>query len=533
MPVSVEEKFRELLTPGHERQFIETLFVVENKARERVPFIYNPIQADVDATETGRDVYVKSSAVGFSTERIAKRLTNTLTVPGTNTVLIAYEDFITGKLLGKVNFFYNHLASLHIPGFPEIHSDSMYEKSFRFFVDGVMVGTSTMYIASARSFVAGRTQTIHHLLCDEFAFYPPDSLERVVLPALARIPPDGTCDIFSTPHGEQDEFHETYSLAKEGKSVFTPHFYPWFMLPEYVIHLGDPRLRMVPEADGPTIEMDADEQRLVNNHGLSLDQIRWRRWKIKEMESLRREGQTRTLFLQEFPEDDVSCFLATGDMYYDTQRANEMAKGCYPGEIINGLHVWYKPSDFPAGQRFIVAIDPGQAKMTQSAIGVLTFKKAEDGYEYPVWCARDAGLYPPEPTVEKAIRYSDYYNRAMITWEANGHGLAVTALLRNRRPIYFRKDVVSGVTTNEPGWYTSGGARGTKEYMFQAIHRNLPSLECHDIELVRQLRNFRIDNGKAVVIGADDIHDSLGLALVCYNPSKFIRGMIGRTGFKW
>ena len=191
----VEEKFRELI--GNKRKFIETLLVVENKQRQRVPFKYNDIQADVDASQTGMDIWVKPSQVGFSTERIANRLVDTLTMPGTNTVLVAYEDFITERLLTKVKFFYNHLASLNIPGFPTMHHDSTYEKTFEFYENGNLVTTSSIYIASARSKTAGRAETIHHLLLDEHAFYIPDAAENIIAPALSRIPPDGTVDSFS------------------------------------------------------------------------------------------------------------------------------------------------------------------------------------------------------------------------------------------------------------------------------------------------------------------------------------------------
>ena len=285
---------------------------MENKERRLVPFLYNDIQADVDATETGRDIWVKPAQVGFSTERIAKRLKDTLTSPGTNTVLVAYEDFITERLLSKVQFFYNHLLGLNIPGFPEIHHQSTYEKTFNFYLKGRIYSTSSIYIASARSYVAGRAETIHHLLFDEAAFYPPNAWDDIVSPALDRLPLGGTADIYSTPHGEDNTFHEIYQLAKEGKSVFKPHFYPWFIHKEYVIKLGDLRIyKHIPETDKEEFKLSVDEENLAVNKGLTFDQIRWRRWKIKEKESLGRSGQMILLFQQEFPEDDVSCFLAT------------------------------------------------------------------------------------------------------------------------------------------------------------------------------------------------------------------------------
>lgn len=523
MTTTAEQTFRELI--GDKKRFIETLLVIENKARQRVPFIYNPIQADVDASQTGRDIWLKPSQCGFSSERIANRLVDTLTVPGTNTVLIAYEDFITERLLSKVTFFYNHLASLGIPGFPEIHHDSTYEKTFRFSQDGRVISTSSIYIASARSYVAGRTQTIHHLLLDEYAFYIPGATERVVAPAMARIPKEGTADIFSTPNGEENDFHDMYILAKEGKSVFAPHFYPWWLVPDYTMDLGDLRINYIPETSKLEFDLTQDEQRLTNNHNLSFGQIRWRRWKIMEMESLRRSGETRTLFPQEFPEDDVSCFLSTGDMYYDDILVNDLAKGCYPAKTRrDGLSVWYESEK---EKTYMVAIDPGQAKITQSAIIVLTFDKDELGNIIPKVCARDAGLYSPEITAKKAVAASDYYNRAMITWEANAHGLAITELLKHRRPIYFRRDIVSGRQSLEPGWLTTSR---TKDYMLHQVYKYLSSLICHDIELVRELRNFRQVGDKVEVVGADDIHDSLAIGLVCFNPHPLKRGPVGRHG---
>ncbi len=75
----IKERFAELI--GNPRRFIEVLLVVENKQRQIVPFIYNPIQDDADKTSTGHDIWVKPAHVGFSTERIANRLVDTLTNP--------------------------------------------------------------------------------------------------------------------------------------------------------------------------------------------------------------------------------------------------------------------------------------------------------------------------------------------------------------------------------------------------------------------------------------------------------------------
>jgi len=844
----------------NERRFIEELLVIEDKQRQRVPFLLNPIQSDAIETATGRDIHVKPAQVGFSSLKLAQRLINTLTVPGTNTVLIAYEDFITERLLSKTEFFYNYLSSLGIPNFPAIHHDclpyhtkvqledgsfrsigqivnkqenvnvltcnlesgdvepkpitrwfkypsnhlwivlgsgykfshmmtpnhhilvgdkwimagdveigdttyhngfipnddqkqlivgsllgdasfsgvhgvkfaqanygyakfkhdilvgesselkteinhgyssnpiytfglhacpyfesygvgdldpkglavwycddgnynpsngsvcfhtecfdyqtqlymksilrqkfgvisevrpregyfylvvpnpkgsnnhdkffsliapyvpecmdyklpsefrrskyqwdtrfefglipykvnvkdvaltsdriynyeyslevadnhnfftsvglcknSTYEKTFRFYLNGKVASKSSIYIASARSYVAGRAETIHHLLCDEFAFWAPGAMERIFSPALDRVPPDGTVDVFSTPNGEDNDFCEMYRLAKEGKSIFTAHFYPWFMHPEYTIPFGDPRIVHIPETDCAKFDLSQDEEQLVANYGVTLGQIRWRRWKIKEKESLRRTGETRMLFAQEFPENDVSCFLATGDMYYDSVVVDEKARDCYPAPIHrNGLNVWFEPEE---GKHYIVAIDPGQAKVTQTAITVLM--PPQDGCDRWKYCARDAGLYTSDPTAAKAVEASIYYNNAMVTWEANSHGVALSSQgspLRGRRNIYYRRDIVSGRQSSEPGWLTTSK---NKDYMFASLHRELPSMEVHDIEFVTECRSIRQIGNKIMSVGADDIHDSVAIAIVCNNPTPIKRGLVGSTGWKW
>lgn len=249
---------------------------------------------------------------------------------------------------------------------------------------------------------------------------------------------------------------------------------------------------------------------------------------VKTMESLRRSGETRTLFLQEFPEDDVSCFLSSGDMYFDTPTMDRIAKDCYPAlEVREGLHIWYKPEK---DKKYIVAIDPGQAKVAQSAITVLCFGQDEYGNYKPRYCARDAGLYSPEITARKAVAASDYYNRAEIAWEANSHGLAITELLKTRRPIYFRKDIISGRPSMEPGWLTTPK---TKDYMLQTANKYLYDLTCHDIELVRQARNHRLVGDKVEVVGASDIFMSFAVGLMCLNPKPMKRGYLGRAGWKW
>jgi len=287
-------------------------------------------------------------------------------------------------------------------------------------------------------------------------------------------------------------------------------------------------MRHLPETAYAEFQLDSEEMVLVDKHGLSFDQIRWRRWKLKEKDSLSRSGKTKLTFKQEFPEDDASCFLVTGDSYFEPELVNRKAAECYPApKIVGTAHVWVEPEH---GQKYQVNVDPGQAKVSLSAITVLTFKDGK-----PIYCARDAGLYTPEVTYAKAVSIAKYYNRATVTWEDNGHGLAISVLFSTGyRPVYYRKDIISGVATMSMGWRTTGGRNGTKHYMMNAMDSFLPDMEVHDIEFVSQLRNIKLSgNDEAVSVGADDIFMSVAIGLVCWQNPKFKRGLIGTAGWRW
>ena len=56
---------------------------------------------------------------------------------------------------------------------------------------------------------------------------------------------------------------------------------------------------------------------------------------VKEKESLRRDGNMVLLFQQEFPEDDVSCFLASGDMRFDVAPVTVNKSGLRAGSTVS------------------------------------------------------------------------------------------------------------------------------------------------------------------------------------------------------
>lgn len=507
---------------SNRRLFIETLVLIENKGRQIVPFNLNPIQLDMYESSTGRDIYVKPSQVGGSSLFICDFLIDCITVPGTTSTIISYDEFITGRLLRKAHTFYNILLD-RMPSIPKLIHKSTNEMTFAD-VD------SSFFIGSARSYAFGRGETIHNLLLDEFGFWQPGDAERLFGAALQRVPLalNTKVKVLSTPNGEDNDFYETYMAAKEGKevgkSIFKAHFYPWYQHPEY--SLPPDSTFALPGDDTPILEnLTPDETGLMLRfEHLGVDyqeannKIRWRRYKIAEMSSLRRSGETRLLFPQEYPEDDVSCFQAAGDMVYDSDLITDMAKDCYPASTHNLFaDIWEPPED---GVKYLVAIDPGLGKISESVATVWSFTENEFRHH-----ATLSGLYPDDDMADKSKALAYFYNNAVI---ANEDTLGITSHLKDYPDLYYRTDPVTGRVGRDIGWATT---RSTKPYMITEVSRHLSKIKTHDIRIVSQLRNLRWIGDRAISIGADDYHDSMAIAVVCRSAMPVERGLVGVSGW--
>ena len=521
--LSPEEALKVLLSDR--TMLIETLLEVEDKNRDKVPFRLNNIQRDIRANQTGRDIYVKPAQIGASTYFIADFLLDTLTIPGTVAIIISYDEFITGRLLRKARVFYDTLKR-RIPSIPKMGHNSTYEMTFP-------EVNSSFYIGSARSFTFGRGETIHDLLLDEYGFWQAGDAERIFASALQRVPlePNTKVVIASTANGEGNDFHETYRAAVEGttigRSIFTPHFYPWFAHEEYRMGV-DSQFALPGDNVDVLVNLDQDEKLLLDHFGVNYDQLRWRRYKKAEMASLRRTGETQYLFAQEYPENDEGCFLSSGDSVYDADLIDDMTRNCYPAQThMLYADIWIMPEE---GKSYLLAIDPGVGKVSESVGTVWEFTTDADGNEHHIHCATLAGLYQDFDMADKCKELGKFYNNAIIAPE---DALGIVGHLTDYvGDLYYRTDVVSGKIMKLVGWQTNGA---TKPYMVNVIAKEMHRIETHDLRIVSQFKNIRWQgDGKkrrAMSIGADDFHDSTGIALVCRDSVPLIRGCVGQAGW--
>jgi hypothetical protein len=497
-----------LLVPEQRLQYLEAFVKIPMKDAEgvRVPFKAWPVQKNLILSLTGRDVVVKDAQLGITSIISGDFLVRTF-VPDTTTVIIAHKGFTTERLLHRVEVMHSTIPD---SAKPRVDHNSANELRFPDI-------NSVIYIATAREEVAGRGEPIHQLLLSECAFYPPDALKKIIIPALQRVPRGGRVVKESTPNGEDPILYDEVQKALAGDSNFKLHVLLWWENPDNWLQADYPNL---PKLDGKHIEesYDEKERQLVEANGLSPAQVRWRRWKIREA------GE---LFFQEHPEGLDTCFLIAGEAFYDTARVRDLFGQCYSApKSYQGAKVWYEPEE---GVQYVIGIDPGQGKVTQSVATV--WKMDGEGLRHE---ATLAGLIEPVAMGKRVKELGLYYNNALLIPEANGHGLALCAEIRDYRRLYWRKDVVSGRQGSQIGWQTSVR---TKPFMMSELARNLPTLITHDQELVREIAGWREAGvGKPPFsMTSDDVHDAACLALVgaTSRAPKKHKGFIGRAGFDW
>ena len=153
-----------------------------------------------------------------------------------------------------------------------------------------------MVTAGARVF--GRSMTLSRIHASEAAYYP--NAAELMKGAMNALSQNGSIVIESTANGAQGWFYElcmeTLEAQRYGKpSGFKLHFYPWFF---------DSDTLPAP----PDFVPDDYERELIRLHGVTHDQLEWRRWKIAKI-GLRD-------FNQEYPDTPENAFLMSDESVF-------------------------------------------------------------------------------------------------------------------------------------------------------------------------------------------------------------------------
>lgn len=324
---------------------------------------------------------------------------------------------------------------------------------------------------------AGRGRTIQNLHCSEVSRWGRKG-DEALASLRAAVVPGGDIVLESTANGAGGLFYEEWQRAED--TGYTKHFFPWWFEEAYVIKMGT----LLPP---PTEE----EKALNLPHGLSHEQIAWRR---KQWASL------RGLAVQEFAEDPVSCFRASGECVFDlgsVERA--IRESGEPLEVRDNqrLMIWLPAQP---GREFVIGADPagGGIDGDYCCAEVIDRKLGTQ-------CAELHGHWPPRDFARKLSELGKEYNTALLAVERNNHGSGVLAHLQTLS--YPRLYAQKG----EDGWLTSAVSRPAMIENLVAVLAEEP--ECfRSSRLLNECRTF-VRHADGNTGAAPGTHDDCVMAL--------------------
>src|SRR5579871_2059608 len=290
---------QELEIPPQMRDvLIGCLLKVRSKDRGLVRLVPNRAQLEFARRCTKRNIVLKARQLGITTYVAARYFVHTITQPGTMTVQVAHSQESAEEIFRIVHRFEENL--------PEALRNGALYTSHANVRRIVFSRLDSEYRIEAADENAGRGLTIHNLHCSEVARWSRAGVEGLAS-LRAAVPKEGDIVLESTPNGAGGIFYEEWQRADE--TGYTRHFFPWWFGEDY--EEMPQKLALLP--------LTEEEERLVAEHGLTEKQIAFRRMN---------KAILRGLTEQEFAEDPVSCFRASGESVFDMAAVDKALLGC-------------------------------------------------------------------------------------------------------------------------------------------------------------------------------------------------------------
>ena len=331
---------------------------------------------------------------------------------------------------------------------------------------------------------AGRGRTIQNLHCTEVSRWGRAG-EEALASLRAAVVPGGEIVLESTANGAWGSFYKEWQQAEE--TGYRRHFFPWWFEETYKSEAGQ------------LFEMTAEEAELAKMNGLTPEQIAWRR---------RQWASLRGLAAQEFAEDAISCFRASGECVFELEAVDRaLAAAGDPIEMRNNgrLRIWLPPQP---GKKYVIGVDPAGGGVN----GDYSCAQVID-QQWGTQCGELHGHFPLGELAKLLVELGEEYNRALLAVETNNHGHGVLAHLHLKN--YLNLFTQQG----KDGWNTSAWSRPRMIENMAAVLAEKPGLFRSE-RLWNECRTFvRLDNGKpGAAYGAhDDCVMAMAIALAVRN----------------
>jgi hypothetical protein len=499
----------------------------------------------------GRFVVLKARRMGFSTLIQAYMLWKCLTNRERRAFITAVDKITTGNIFRMIKSMWAHLphgaagadrdgrkqakgkkftgvvkkteenaalgqidAALDIR--PEIRRNNDMELWFAHPLDESAGLNSRIDVAVADAVDSTRGFELHFFHGSEVAFWNDPETFMLGLMQTFSDDPETLVVLESTANGTGGYFHNQFwsgwnNRDSEGRPIdsdWESVFYAWWQMPNYT--------RPLPEDMTPEELLGRCDETLlgmVDEYNLTMEQAYWalRTWRDKcqqDWDKFRQEypGKPQDAFAfsanRVFAEKDVRAIeyaveppIAAGDIE-DSANEGVPLKELHAGDLeprfAGGkqageapLWVWSHPQE---DRRYTVAVDPssGVSSGDYTAIQVIDVQTEIQVAEYH-------SKMSPMDTALKAVLLARYYNDALLNWEVNGVGHAVSLGIDHLEywALYVRENVEgsTGAGGERVGWSTN---TATKPMMIgcgsHAIRQHRPIVR--SARLLAEMRKF-------------------------------------------
>lgn len=313
-------------------------------------------------------------------------------------------------------------------------------------------------------------------------------------------------------------------------------------------------------------ELSKREVRGIELYGWDAEQIAWRRSQIAN-----ECGNDERTFDQDFPENDIDCFLSSGRPRFDLDGMARLEKLAKIGHGMAELGVLHKEGRFVsfipqqdgayiwmrerprAGCSYVASIDPCTGEQSKGArnpdahaAGIIRAGYVDEHKQVhppklvaavyvPNGCRWDASKI-----AEKLTHLADYFGGCMIVPET-GNGLGVLVKLQDYGANIYRREKmdadIPGQYHQVLGWETNGATRDVwVNAVADGVREQDKGLDCEFAPAVKELRTFVInDRGKAEAKPGchDDWVTMLGLGLCNLRYASVYRDIASSSASTW
>ena len=376
---------------------------------------------------------------------------------------------------------------------------------------------------------------IHYFHGSEIGFWNQPEVFMTGLMQTISDDPETFVVLESTANGSGGYFYREFWKAWRGEdesgnkidTEWEAVFYPWHSMPNYV--------REVPpdiSHEDLLRKYDGELLAMVDKYNLSPEQSYWayRTWADKCQADW-------SIFKQEYPSNPEEAFSFSGSRVFEERDVAEIESSSvrpplFVGDIVDSsqkkesatrvnlaaymtprlvprekcgsqaLWVWEEPVE---GVNYVISVDPASGK-TSGDFTAIQVIRADTRAQVAEYCERTEAL----PTAERAVLLASWYNDALLSWEINGVGHAVSLGIMQTEywNLYQREQVESVNFEARFGWSTTIATKPIMVHVGIDIVRSKMAV-IRSSRLLKEMRMFmeltkRAPGSTAVVSGDEN-----------------------------